>query len=177
MLDAQAPVEIGIERMEELATLLGADLDRAEHQAAVADFEEASDAMRELAETKPGLTVAFGSIFTDGLFLAPVDAYPELAYYTELGLDVLSGTKDEAISWELVEAVEADVLVLDDRFPDALDGMGNIDTLRLIPAVGANQAVPAWRFLLSYSRADYARAMNRMLPALEAADPDVVPSD
>ena len=43
----------------------------------------------------------------------------------------------------------------------------------MIPAVTADQAVVAWRFLLSYSRAEYARTIERLLDALATLDDTV----
>ncbi len=175
-LDATADVMTGIERMEALAELLGADLSSDANQAAAATFDEAVADLEALIESKPGLTAAFGGGFAaSGLFIAPIDAYPELRFYEGLGLDVFDGPQDSVISWELVEGVDADVFLIDDRTtPAELAELEGIATWNVIPAIAAGQSSTTWRFLVSYSRADYARTIERMLPALEAADPDVI---
>lgn len=174
-MDANAPVLTGIERMDELAEVLGADLGSEQNQQAAADFDEAVASLEALAAERPGLTAAFGGPSPDGLFVAPTESYPELQFYEELGLDVFSGTQDSVVSWELVEGVDADVFLIDDRStPEELADLSDVATWRVIPAVAAEQYSATWRFLLSYSRADYARTINRMLPTLTAADPDVV---
>lgn len=174
-LDARADVMTGIERMEEVGVLLGADLDSPENQAAAEAFDTAVGEITALAESAPGLTVAFGGPAVDGLFIAPIASYPELQFYAELGLDVFDGPQDSLISWELVPDVEADVFLIDDRTTEAeLAEAEGLPLWSTIPAVAAGQYSPTWRFLLAYSRADYARTINRMLPTLTSADPDVV---
>lgn len=175
-LDSGADVMTGIARMEEFAELLGADLDSPDNTAAVAEFDQAVADLQRVIDNKPGLTVAFGGGSPDnGLFIAPIASYPELQFYESLGLDVLDGPQDSVVSWELVENVAADVFLIDDRGTQAdLDAIDDIATWNIIPAIEAGQYSLTWRFLLSYSRADYARTIARMLPTLEAADPDVV---
>lgn len=173
--DANAPVLDGIERTEELAVLLGADLDSAENRADAAAFDTAVADLEALVADKPGLTAAFGGPAPIGLFIAPIDSYPELQFYVEHGLDVFDGPEDSVVSWELVETVGADVFLIDDRTTEAeLAETEGQPIWSVIPAVAAGQYSPTWRFLLSYSRADYARTINRMLPTMQAADPDVV---
>lgn len=175
-LDSGADVMTGIARMEEFAELLGADLDSPDNTAAAAEFDQAVADLQRVIDDKPGLTVAFGGGSPDnGLFIAPIASYPELQFYESLGLDVLDGPQDAVVSWELVEDVDADVFLIDDRGTQAdLDAIDDIATWNIIPAIEAGQYSLTWRFLLSYSRADYARTIARMLPTLEAADPDVV---
>lgn len=174
-LDANADVLTGIERMEEVGVLLGADLDSPENQADAADFDAAVAELTAVIEAQPGLTATFGGPSIDGLFLAPEADYPELRFYADLGLDIHSGPEDALVSWELVEDVDADVFLIDDRTTEAeLDQLSGEPLWEALPAVAAGQYSPTWRFLLAYSRADYARTINRMLPTLSAADPNVV---
>lgn len=175
-LDATADVMTGIERMEALAELLGADLASEANRAGAAAFDQAVADLEAVIDSKPGLTAAFGGGFASaGLFIAPIDAYPELRFYEGLGLDVFDGPQDSVISWELVEGVDADVFLIDDRTtPAELAELEAIATWNVIPAIAAGQFSTTWRFLVSYSRADYARTIERMLPALEAADPEVI---
>ena len=101
-------------------------------------------------------------------------SYPELQFYRDLGLAVTDGPEDAVVSWELVDGLDADVFMIDDRTtPEELAEADQIPTWGSIPAVAAGQAEIGWRFLLSYSRAEYARSINRLLPVLRAADSDV----
>jgi iron complex transport system substrate-binding protein len=174
-LDANADVMTGIGRMEEFAALLGADLDSERLQAAATAFDAAVAELTDLIESKPGLTVGFGGPAPTGFFLAPVDSYPELQFYAGLGMDIASGSQDSVVSWELVGDVPIDVLLIDDRSTaDEIAEADAIPTWKTIPAVGAGQYSATWRFLLSYCRADYARTIERMLPTLRTASPDIV---
>jgi iron complex transport system substrate-binding protein len=174
-LSASADVMTGIARMEEFAALLGADLQGEQARTSAEAFEQAVAELSDVIEQKPGLTVGFGGPAPTGFFLAPVDSYPELQFYAGLGMDIASGTEDAVVSWELVGDVLVDVLLIDDRSTaDELAEADDIATWRTIPAVAAGQFSPTWRFLLSYSRADYARTIQRMLPTLRDAQPDVV---
>ena len=174
-LDSSADVETGIARMEELAAFLGADLAAPRVAAATAAFDAAVAELTALVAARPGLRVAFGGPAEQGLFVAPVDSYPELQYYRSLGLDVVDGPEDAVVSWELAPGVDADVFMIDDRTtPDELAAFGDVATWNVIPAVAAGQAVIGWRFLLSYCRADYARTFERLLQSLRTADDTVV---
>lgn len=174
-LDSSADVETGIARMEELAVFLGADLTAARITAATEAFDVAVAGLAALVAERPGLRVAFGGPAEQGLFVAPVDSYPELQYYRSLGLDVVDGPEDAVVSWELAPSVDADVFMLDDRTtPAELVAFGEVATWNVIPAVAAGQAVIGWRFLLSYCRADYARTIERLLAVLRLADDTVV---
>lgn len=174
-LDANADVMSGIARMEEFAALLGADLDSAKLQGDAAELDAAVAELTAVVEGKPGLAVGFGGPAPTGFFLAPAESYPELQFYAGLGMDVVSGTEDAVVSWELVGDVPIDVLLIDDRTtPAELAEADGVATWKTIPAVGAGQFSATWRFLLSYCRADYARTIRRILPTLQAADPAVV---
>lgn len=173
-LDSGAPVETGIERMEELAGLMGADLSSAEHAEDVAAFDRAVEDLHAVVAERDGLQVAFGGPAPSGLFVAPIDSYPELQFYRDLGLAVTDGPQDAVVSWELVDGLDADVFMIDDRTtPEELAEADQVPTWGSIPAVAAGQAVIGWRFLLSYSRAEYARSIERLLPVLRSADAGV----
>jgi iron complex transport system substrate-binding protein len=174
-LDALADVTVGIERMEELAVLLGADLGSSDNVAAAEAFDAAVAGLGELASASPGLTVAFGGVFPTGVFVAPVASYPELRFYEELGLDVFSGETDAAVSFELIGDITADVFLLDDRMTeDELAELGDNAVWEAVPAVAADQAAVGWRFLVTFCKADYTRSMDRIIPLLRDADPTVV---
>jgi iron complex transport system substrate-binding protein len=174
-LDSSADVETGIARMEELAAFLGADLAAPRLVDATGSFDAAVTELTALAAERPALRVAFGGPAEQGLFVAPIGSYPELRFYRSLGLDVVDGPEDAVVSWELAPSVDADVFLIDDRTtPDELAAFDAVATWNVIPAVAAGQAVIGWRFLLSYCRADYARAMGRLLDTLRTADDTVV---
>lgn len=174
-LDANADVESGIGRMVEFAALMGADLEAPGIAEDTAAFDAAKAELQALVQDRPGLRVAFGGPAPTGLFVAPIDSYPELQFYRSLGLDVVDGPEDAVVSWELAPSVDADVFMIDDRTTEAeLAQAQDVAVWAKIPAVAAGQAIIGWRFLLSYSRADYARTMQRLLATLRTAKDDVV---
>lgn len=175
VLDANADMMTGIERVEQLAVLLGADLASAANRAGAAAFDEAVAGLEAAFAAKPGLTAAFGGSYADaGLFIASAADYPELRFYESLGLDVFDAPTDALITWELVDGIDADVFLLDDRMTDEeLEALGGIAGWGAIPSIAAGQYSTTWRFLVPFSRAQLARTIERMLPTLQAADPDV----
>ncbi|MEU4247198.1 ABC transporter substrate-binding protein [Amycolatopsis sp. NPDC026612] len=148
-----------IERYAQLAVALGGDANSDTMKKAKADFDKASEDLRAAAKEKAGLKVLVLYGDKDGLYIAKPDFFADLAYYRELGLDIVSGggTEDywEQLSWEQAGKYPADLILTDSRsyaLPRAQ--MTQFPTWNQLPAVKANQlgdwsAEPRFNHLLA----------------------------
>ncbi len=81
-----------IERFEELAVAIGAGLGTPEVASARAEFDLAEAGFKAAIAEKPGLTVLVCSPGTDNVYIASPDWMTDLAYFRDLGLDILTHT-------------------------------------------------------------------------------------
>ncbi|MGH8932258.1 MAG: ABC transporter substrate-binding protein [Egibacteraceae bacterium] len=138
-----------MERLAELASALGADLQTSEVVEARARFDAAGQRLTAIAEDKPGLKVLVAAGYPDLLYVAKPDDIPELIYLSELGLDLIvpddqGPSPFEGVSWEQADRYPADVIMYDAR-AQALtpEQMANdFPTWGRLPAVAAGQLVP-----------------------------------
>ncbi|MGP3927698.1 ABC transporter substrate-binding protein [Streptomyces sp. 8N616] len=138
-----------LRRHAELAESLGADLRAKKVTDARARFERAATAVREAAESNPGIKVLAGSGSADLFYVSTPDPSADLRYFKELGVDVVVPDEPdkqgffESLSWENADRYEADVILLDNRTsalqPEALTSK---PTWNKLPAVKAGQVVP-----------------------------------
>ena len=148
-----------IERYSQLAVALGGDANSDTMKKAKEDFDKASEDLRAAAKEKAGLKVLVLYGDKDGLYIAKPDYFADLAYYRELGLDIVSGggSEDywEQLSWEQAGKYPADLILTDSRsyaLPRAQ--MTQFPTWNQLPAVKANQlgdwsAEPRFNHLLA----------------------------
>jgi iron complex transport system substrate-binding protein len=148
-----------IERYSQLAVALGGDANSDVLKKAKDDFDKASEDLRAAAKEKAGLKVLVLYGDKDGLYIAKPDYFADLAYYRELGLDIVSGggTEDywEQLSWEQAGKYPADLILTDTRsyaLPRAQ--MTQFPTWNQLPAVKAGQlgdwsAEPRFNHLLA----------------------------
>ncbi|TXK39179.1 ABC transporter substrate-binding protein [Nonomuraea sp. C10] len=171
-----------IERYAGLAAALGADLDAAPVAEAKSRFEAASARLRESAAARPGLKVMVVTATPDNLYVAYLPDHPDLAYFEELGLDVVSpagpteseGGFWEVLSWENADKYEADVILVDARAQSMKAGeMAKKPTWSELPAVKAGQVYP-WRAAERYSYLGYAKVMEELKTNVDSAKDDVV---
>jgi iron complex transport system substrate-binding protein len=137
-----------IERYAQLAQSLGADIGSAQVIAAKADFQQASEELRRAAAEKAGLKVMAVSSDKDGIFVTKPEFFADLAYYKELGLDLVSGggSEDywETLSWEQVAKYPADLILTDTRtYALSQQELAEHPTWKQLPAVRAGQ-LGAW---------------------------------
>lgn len=158
-----------LERFEELAEALGADLTAPRVADARTRFEDAATALEQAADAAGGITVMAASASADMFYVSDPAVYPDLAFYRELGVEfVVPEETDgyfENLSWENADKYGADVILLDSRSralqPDDLTDKPIWSTL---PAVAAGQIVP-W---LSEIRPSYAGAAPQLEALAEA---------
>ncbi|HEV2782397.1 MAG TPA: ABC transporter substrate-binding protein [Actinophytocola sp.] len=133
-----------IDRYTQLATALGGTVDTAARD----EFQRASDELRKAAAERAGLKVLVVYADKDGIYVAKPEFFADLAYYRELGLDIVSGggSEDwwEQLSWEQVAKYPADLILTDSRsFSLTQQQMAEFPTWQQLPAVRAGQ-LGAW---------------------------------
>ncbi len=169
-----------IEGYVKLAASLGADVESGEAAAAKADFESAREAFSKAVEGKPGLTAIAISPYDDKYAVAVPKYAPELLDFQKWGLNVVDPAKPDpafpywqTLSFEKADTYQPDLILFDDRnYP------GNRETLEKQPisksikafAAGAYTTWPAY-WLHTYT--DYAKQLEQLSEAIEAADPEI----
>ncbi|NJP68576.1 ABC transporter substrate-binding protein [Streptomyces spiramenti] len=163
-----------IDRHAELARALGGDLDSPEVAEGRERFDAASEALRAAVRDNPGLRVLAASAADDLLYASTPDAYADLAYFAELGLEVVApdgveGGFFENLSWENADRYPADLVLLDNR-SSALqpDDLTDRPTWQRLPAVAAGQIVP-WPSETRFSHAGCAPFLEELAAAVRDA--------
>lgn len=147
-INAATDAATALERVAELATALGVDVE-AEFGEDRTAFEDASAALQAAAEEKSDLTVMAISSFSEQLYIAQPADYADLSYYQELGVPLVVPDSEEPfwqpVSYEQAGLYPADLILYDDRpFATAFDQLVDIPTIGALPAVEADQVGP-WR--------------------------------
>lgn len=175
-IDYGAAATEAIGRYEELAASVGADVDAPQVAAARERFELAAEALRTAVAANPGLRVMAMSGVPDAMYVANPGSWSELAFFHELGLDIVVPKNPydeywEELSWEQVDTYPADVMIIDARVwsdtqgaPD--DAFGDIETWQALPAVQAGQVGP-WRAGAALSYAEYAKNLDELTALVE----------
>ncbi|NUR92277.1 MAG: ABC transporter substrate-binding protein [Nonomuraea sp.] len=180
-LSGKPLVEV-IEKYGQLAAALGADPKAAPVTEAKARFEAASTALRTLAAARPDLTVMVVTGTPDNLYVAYLPDHPDIKYFGELGLKIVSPaapTKSEGgfwevLSWENADKYQADVILVDARSQSMkIEEMAEKPTWAKLPAVKAGQLYP-WHAAERYSHLGYAKVMEELKADLDQARDDVV---
>ncbi|MBW5423187.1 ABC transporter substrate-binding protein [Streptomyces sp. BG9H] len=162
-----------LKRYTELAASLGADLESEKVRAAKARFQRAERTLRKAAEANRGLKVMATTGDADQMYVAVPDAYCDLHYFKDLGIEFVEGKKSdewgfwEFLSWENADKYHADLIMLDNR-TTALppEELAKKPTWAELPAVKAGQTVP-WSMEERYSYAGYAPVIERLAAAVE----------
>jgi iron complex transport system substrate-binding protein len=133
-----------IERYEQLAVALGGDANSAVIKKGKDDFQKASDDLKAAIKSKPGLKVLVVSSDKDNLYVCKPEFFADLAYYRDLGLDIINGAGAddyfETLSWEQAGKYPADLILSDSRtFALSRQQLAAIPTWAQLPAVKANQ--------------------------------------
>jgi iron complex transport system substrate-binding protein len=147
-----------VQRFEDLASALGADLQSEANRAAKTGFEASEQAFRDALAAKPDLkVVAIGGGFDDNLYWVNPGVVTDLYYYRDLGLqvtvppspDASTGNNFAIYSLEQFGEVagDADLILVDSRAPHAFDDMA---LWQALPAVQAGQ-VGEWRGTFPFS--------------------------
>lgn len=171
------PVTTIIERVEDLAGLLGADLDAPEVVAAREEFAAAEANLRETIAAKPGLTALFIYAETGSISVGNPALMADLAYFKALGLDVVTPETTElweTLSWEEAGKYPADIIFTDARsFSLTPEELAEIPIFAALPAVQAGQVAP-WQIEYIPSYQALTVILNDLAAVIEAADPEVV---
>ncbi len=166
-----------LERYEELAAALGADLQTPEVVAAREEFDAAVADLRDAIAGNPGLTVMAIAGTSDGMVVANASFAADLVFLKELGLDIVQHGEEgmwEQLSWEQADKHEVDLILVDAR-SNAMtrEEYAAIGTWASLPAVQAGQLGP-WRTELPYSRRAYAEYLRELAEVIRAADAGIV---
>ncbi len=173
------PVNETIGKIEELAGLLGADLDAPDVVAAREQFDTASEDVRAVCAEKEGLTAIFAAGWTDNFYVANPPIWTDLIYFQELGLDVVAPDIPatelwETLSWEQANKYQVD-LILNDARSAALspEELAEYATWASQPAVEAGQ-VGEWYTEFVPSYAGFAGVLESLAETIGEASADIV---
>lgn len=145
---AQTTMPKAIQRHEDLAASLGADVKAKKVTDAKARFEKAAARLRAAAKSQPNIKVLVGSASQDLFYVSLAKTSADTLYFQELGVQFIEPKVNaagffEELSWENVDKYEADIIMMDNRSsalqPDALTSK---PTWAQLPAVKAGQIVP-----------------------------------
>ncbi|SFD67917.1 ABC transporter substrate-binding protein [Streptomyces aidingensis] len=163
-----------IERTAELAGALGADLTARQNTEARTRFEAAAESLRQAARDSGGLTVLACSGDPDLFYASDPSASADLAYFKELGVQIVTpdnveGGFFESLSWENADKYRTDLVMLDNR-SSALQPADLADkpTWTRLPAVEAGQVIE-WTTEPRYSYAGCAPLLEALAEALRTA--------
>ena len=173
------PVNETIGKIEELAELLGTDLNAPDVVAVRERFDAASEKVRAACVEKEGLTALFTAGWTDNFYVANAPVWTDLIYFQELGLeivapDVAAGELWETLSWEQTNKYQVD-LILNDARSAALtpEQLAEYDTWTAQPAVEAGQ-VGEWYTEFVPSYAGFAGVLESLAETITDASADIV---
>lgn len=145
---AQTTVPKAIQRHEDLAASLGADVRSKKVTDAKAAFEKAAARLRAAAKSQPNIKVMVGSASQDLFYVSLAKTSADTLYFQELGVQFVEPKVNaagffEELSWENVDKYDADIIMMDNRSsalqPDALTSK---PTWAQLPAVKAGQVIP-----------------------------------
>ncbi|RBY92825.1 ABC transporter substrate-binding protein [Blastococcus sp. TF02A-30] len=138
-----------IDRVVELAGALGVDTGSGDVADARADFEAASEALREAATGGVSVLPVFATE-ADGWWMAKAPDDPQLRLYQDLGVNFVDpggeGYFWNSVSWEEVPNHPSDVLLYSLRFSMTPEEIAAQPTAALLPAVQAGQLYP-WKYI------------------------------
>jgi len=173
------PVDETIGKIEELAGLLGADLNAPDVVAARERFDTASEAVRAACAEKDGLQALFVAGWTDNFYVANPLVWTDLIYFQDIGLeiavpDIAAGELWETLSWEQANKYQVD-LILNDARSAALtpEQLAEYATWTAQPAVAAGQ-VGEWYTEFVPSYAGFAGVLESLAETISDASADVV---
>ncbi len=173
----ERPVDVTIGRVEELALALGADPKAPELVEARERFAQAKDRLAAAIAAKPGLRVLFVGGNADGLWIGNPEQMGDLAFFRDLGMDVVQPDTDELwhqLSWEQSNTYPADLIMLDNRtITSPPEELAEIATWSNLPAVAAGQVRP-WQIEFVPSWGAFADVLDEVTAAVEGADPAIV---
>lgn len=163
-----------------LAESLGADPATANVPDARASFDTASTGLTDAVAANPGLRVAAASGTPTEMYVAYAPAFPDLAYYLELGMEFVEPVEHstaggfwETLSWEEADKYPADLLLIDAR-TGTLDEVLSLmpAPARALPAVEAGQMV-SWKATTAIGYGYAAETIDALREAVATAEPGI----
>ncbi|WP_069172896.1 ABC transporter substrate-binding protein [Streptomyces griseus] len=171
---AQTTVPKAIQRHEDLAASLGADVKAAAVTDAKARFEKAAARLRAAAKSRPEIKVMVGSASQDLFYVSLATMSADTRYFQELGVRFVEPKVNaagffEELSWENVDKYGADIIMMDNRSSALQPGaLTSKPTWSQLPAVKAGQVVPRTTEPI-YSYAKCAPILEDLAEAVEKA--------
>jgi ABC-type Fe3+-hydroxamate transport system substrate-binding protein len=145
VLNQGDPFQIELERIENLATALGADLNIPElveqREALVAKVEELQTVLAE----KPDITFIFASFGTPGVYyVAAPDYVADLGYLRDLGVKLANdGSPTATQYWEELSTEEAVLYPSDIVILDMYGAFNTLEDVQGEPTIGQHPAIAA----------------------------------
>ncbi|MGE0228712.1 MAG: ABC transporter substrate-binding protein [Dehalococcoidia bacterium] len=169
-----------MQRFEDLAKELGANIETAEQTAAKAEFVEAETALKKAIASKPGITVMGVSANDEAVWIINPNLAHDMLWFQNLGMDILMPPIVESewweqLSWERVAAHdnEVDLILVDQRTQSlTADEMAERARWPRLKAVAAGQVGP-WYSETTYSWKGFTPVIRDTIDALLAAE-DIV---
>ncbi len=169
-----------LELVAALAESLGADPATANVPDAKGAFEQASDRLSGAVAANPGLRVAAASGTTTEMYVAYAPAFPDLAYYQELGMEFVEPAEHdtaggfwETLSWEEADKYPADLLLIDARTGTLDELIGQMPApAKALPAVEAGQ-MTSWKATTAIGYGYVAQTIDELTAAVSAARPGI----
>jgi iron complex transport system substrate-binding protein len=166
-----------IDRYSQLAAALGADVNSEALKTAKDGFQKASDDLRAAIKVKAGLKVLVVSSDKDNLYVCKPEFFADLAYYRELGLDLVDGAGSdpyfETLSWEQAGKYPADLILTDSRtYALTREQMAKFPTWAQLPAVKANQLAD-WSTEPRFNHVLATPVIQKLTAVVKAARTDV----
>lgn len=163
-----------IARYAELAASLGVDLESPEISKDKADFEAASNRVRDWAASNSDVRISVVALAPEMLYVAVPGDNADLSYYASLGLNLITpdSPKDgefwEYLSWENADKYAADVIMWDIRNQSGRPDVIKKDkpSFAELPAVQAGQLVQ-WNYVSPPSYKVQAAVINTLADELE----------
>jgi iron complex transport system substrate-binding protein len=166
-----------IERYEEFAALLGADV---EVQTEGRERYEASiDVLKAAVEENPGVSVTAVTAWPDNLYVAKSADFPDLTDFVAWGIEFVDATGPDSyfdtVSWERADKYPSDLILYDVRAttPPIEEIAETQPTWRALPAVQAGQISP-WHTEAHTTYDRYADQIEELAAAISNADASVV---
>jgi iron complex transport system substrate-binding protein len=171
-------IAAGIDKLKELVTALGLDVETAEIKADQAEFESASETFSKAVAANKDLKVVPVSGFADNFYVGDPTYLGGLKLFVNLGLELPAANGDggayEELSWEQVGTYPADVFFQDSRDPANVAVFDDKATWNALPAVQAGQVYP-WNPETPYSYSLYAEELERFAKVIDDAKSGLVP--
>jgi iron complex transport system substrate-binding protein len=165
-LSATGRADVNLARSAELAEALGADLSTPEQLEQKARFETALEGFEAVAAEKADLTNVFGYIdTTEMIYIANPPDWGDLAWYRELGLNIIDPEANPLDYWQELSREGALIYPSDIFWQSTRPGTLSIEELQADAVLSGNPAIKAGQ--IGLWNQDYILSYQGMADALE----------